>query len=241
MGGLFYKLGKLAGPKIRKAKWAYLAATAPEAEVAEAEYSVGADMARAIRKQFEPCEDPQFTNLLTEIGTVLVRRVKNNKRRYSFECIQAAEPQAFCLPGGFIFISDSMIKRCRQDTNQIAFILAHEMAHVIEGHVMERMLSHSIIKAAMRAGHLRAIATGALGRLSSQLLERAYSQENELRADTLGVRLAAAAGYDSGGAIDLLLHLDSINKNNVLGHYFSTHPSNRTRIENIQNIRKNIL
>ena len=242
MSGLFYNLGKLAGPKIRKAKWAFLAATAPEDEVVEAEFSVGADIARTIRKQFKPCENPEMTKMLADTGDTLVRCLKNNTRRYSFECIRAAEPQAFCLPGGFIFVSDSMIEQCGQDVNQIAFILAHEMAHVIEGHVMERMLSHSVIKAAMKAGHLRAVATGALGQLSGRLLEHAYSRENELRADTLGLRLAVAAGYDSGGAIDLLLHLDSVrNGSGVLGKYFSTHPSNKMRTKNIQNTRKDIV
>ena len=241
MAGLFYKLGKLAGPKIRQAKWAYLAATAPKTEVVEAEFSVGADMACAIRKQFKSCTRPEFQKLLAETGADLLRCVKNNQRRYSFECIHAVEPQAFCLPGGFIFISDSMIERCGQDVNQIAFILAHEMAHVIEGHVMERMLGRSMIKAAMKSGHLRAVATGAIGRLSGQLLEKAYSQENELRADTLAVRLATVAGYDSGAAIDLFLHLDSIDKDSILGRYFSTHPSGRIRIQNIRNIRKTLV
>ena len=241
MAGLFYNLGKLAGPKIRKAKWAYLAATAPEAEVIETEFAVGADMARAIRKQFERCANSQETHLLVEMGAALVRCVKNNRRRYSFECIHTTEPQAFCLPGGFIFVSDSMIELCGQDSNQIAFILAHEMAHVIEGHVMERMLSHSIVKAVMRAGHLRAAVTGSLGKLGARFLERAYSQENELRADTLGVRLAAGAGCDSGGAIDLFLRLDSMHEGSTLGQYFSTHPPCRIRIENIQNARKNIV
>jgi len=241
MSGLFYNLGKMAGPKIRKAKWAYLAATAPEAEVIEAEAAAGADMARAIRKQFPPCANPEYADILTAAGNALVGRLKNNRRRYSFECIQAAEPQAFCLPGGFIFVSDLMIEQCERNVSQIAFILAHEMAHVIEGHVMERMLGHSLIKAVMQAGHLRAATTGALGRLGVQFLERAYSQENELRADTLGVRLAAAAGYDAGGAIDLFLHLESLHEAGGLGQYFSTHPSCRQRIENVRRVREEMV
>ncbi len=241
MGGLFYNLGKLAGPKIRKAKWAYLAATAPAGEAVEAEFTVGADMARAAGKQFELCTNLENVALLAETGNGLVCCVKNNRRRYSFECIHATEPQAFCLPGGFIFVSDSMIERCGRDANQIAFILAHEMAHVIEGHVMERMLSHSLITAAMRAGHLRAATIGSLGQLGAQFLERAYSQENELRADTMGVRLAAAGGYDPGGAIDLFLHLESLHDSRVLGAYFSTHPSCQVRIENIQRVRKDLV
>jgi predicted Zn-dependent protease len=235
MAGLFYNLGKLAGPKIRKAKWAYLAATATEAEVIAAERSVGDDMACAIRKQFEL--NPEKANLLTGIGAALVRCLKNNRRRYSFECIHTDQPQAFCLPGGFIFVSDSLIDLCEQDADAIAFVCAHEMAHIIEGHVMERMLSHSLIKAAMRAGHLRAVTTGAMGQLGVQFLERAYSQENELRADTMSVRLATVAGYNSAAMIDLFLRLEPLQKDKF--RYFSTHPTCQHRIENIRHLRQN--
>ena len=62
MAGLFFNLGKLAGPKIRKAQWAYLAVTAPEAEVIEAEFIVGADMARVVREQFRQCTDHEKTD-----------------------------------------------------------------------------------------------------------------------------------------------------------------------------------
>lgn len=237
MCGLFYNLGKLAGPKIRKVKWAYLAATAPEAEVVEAEYAAGVDMACAVRKQSVLCEDSDTVECLAETGQALVGCLKNNRRQFSFECIRAKEPQAFCLPGGFVFVSDSLIALCQRDANEIAFVLAHEMAHIIEGHVMERMLSQSLITAAMRAGHLRAATTGALGRLGGEFLQRAYSQENEFRADTLGMRLATAAGYHSAAAIDLFLRLEPLQESPFMGAYFSTHPSCRRRIENIQHLR----
>lgn len=237
MGGLFYNLGKLAGPKIRKVKWAYLAATAPEDEVIEAEYAAGADIAREIRKKCEFSSDVKMAQLLDETGRALAGCLKNKKRKFSFECIHSTEPQAFCLPGGFIFISDSIIELCDWDANQVAFVLSHEMAHVVEGHVMERMLGNSLIKAAMRAGHLRT-ATGPLAQIGVQFLERAYSQENELRADRWGVHLAAAAGFEPGGAIDLFLRLEPLQKNSSLGQYFSTHPGCKARIEHIRQTLK---
>ena len=90
----------------------------------------------------------------------------------------------------------------------------------------------------MRAGHLRAVTTGALGRLGSQFLERAYSRENELRADTMSVRLAAMAGYSPAAMIDLFLLLEPLQKKDLLSQYFSTHPSCQSRIENIRQIQQ---
>ena len=199
MSGLFYNLGKLAGPKIRTAKWAYLSATAPVAEVIEAEHAVGSDMAQQIHKQSTIC--PNINQRLKDIASPLIKSLKNNRRTFSFEAIRASQPQAFCLPGGFVFLSDTMVEHCGANRDQLAFIMAHEMAHVIEGHVMERMLANALIRTIIRGGHLFASATGTLGRLGTQVLERAYSQENELRADTFAVRLAVTAGYDSAGRL----------------------------------------
>jgi predicted Zn-dependent protease len=110
MSGLFYNLGKLAGPKIRTAKWAYLSATAPMAEVIEAEHAVGSDMAQQIHRQYAVC--PNITQQFKPIANPLIKSLKNNLRAFSFEAIHASEPQAFCLPGGFVFISDAMIEHC---------------------------------------------------------------------------------------------------------------------------------
>jgi predicted Zn-dependent protease len=238
MSGLFYNLGKRVGPKIRTAKWAYLSATAPMTEVSEAEYAVGSDMIQQIHKQTTIC--PNITQRLKEIANPLIKSLKNNLRTFSFEAIRTPEPQAFCLPGGFVFVSDTMVEYCDSNTDQLAFIMAHEMAHVIQGHVMERMLTHTLIKTIISGGHLRAAVTGSLSQLGTQFLERAYSQENEFRADTFAVRLAAATGYDPAEAIDLFLHLAPLQTGQLLGQYFSTHPPFKSRIQNIQVVIKEI-
>ena len=238
MSSLFYNLGKQVGPKIRKAKWAYLAATAPEAEVLQAEYATGFDMAHQLRKQLSPC--PDINQWINEIADPLIHSLRKNPRTFSYEAVHASDPQAFCLPGGFIFVSDSMVHRCDRDTDQVAFILAHEMAHIIEGHVMERMLGNALVKTIMHCGHLHAAVAGSLGRLGPHFFERAYSQENELRAHTFAVRLIKAAGYDPAGAIDLFLHLEPLQTDPFLGKYFSTHPSCKVRIKNIEDMIKDI-
>jgi predicted Zn-dependent protease len=236
MSGLFYNLGRLAGPKIRTAKWAYLSATAPEAEVIEAEYAAGSDMAQQIYKQCTVCSDIALK--LKKIANPLIQSLKNNRRTFSYEAIRASEPQAFCLPGGFVFVSDTMVEQCGGSTDQLAFIMAHEMAHVIQGHVMERMLASALIRTIMRGGHLRAATMGSLGQLGTRFLERAYSREDEYKADTFAVRLASAAGYNPAGAIDLFLRLEPLQTGQLLGPYFSTHPSFKARIQNIQDVIK---
>ncbi|MCE5185339.1 MAG: M48 family metallopeptidase [Planctomycetaceae bacterium] len=232
MSSIFYRLGKLAGPKVRTAKWAYLSATAPQAEVIEAEYAVGSEMAQLVRKQHAIC--PELTQQLAQLAEPLLSSLKNNLRSFLFAAIQASEPQAFCLPGGFVFISDTLVNRCSGNIDQLAFIMAHELAHVIQGHVMERMLASALVRTLLKGGHLRAAATGSVSRLGIQFLERAYSRENEFRADVFAARLVKAAGNDPAGAIDLFLRLQPLQDIRMLGDYFSTHPPFRERIANIK-------
>ena len=222
-------MGKLAGPKIRKAKWAWAAITASEAEMIEAECAVGKDMSHYVFSQCKIYTGIENTARLHEISKSLSRHVKNKQRIFHFTCIETVRPEAFCLPGGYIFISQAMLNLCGDDSNQLAFVLAHEMAHILEGHVMERMAANALITAATKSKGI-CVASGGLQKVGIEFLEKAYSRDRELRADQLGVRLMKAAGFESCGAVRLLAQLESLEYKGLLGPYFSTHPNCRQRI-----------
>ncbi len=59
MSGLFYKLGKMVGPKVRKANWIWQSITATEADAIRAQYEVGLDLAGEFRDQLELETDPK--------------------------------------------------------------------------------------------------------------------------------------------------------------------------------------
>jgi predicted Zn-dependent protease len=155
---------------------------------------------------------------------------------YNFEVIKGNQPNAFALPGGFIFITRSLVELCERDRDELAFILGHEMAHVIRGHAIRRILSNSAVNVATRAIPIRGQLSAWLKKTGIQLLESAYSQEMEFQADKLGVRLADAAGYNPNASTKLLGRLSelSISENKfVIGNYFSSHPAFEARISNI--------
>jgi Zn-dependent protease with chaperone function len=163
--------------------------------------------------------------------------VANELRSFHFEPFLAAEPNAFALPGGFIFVTRSIIELCRWDNDQIAFLLAHEMAHVIRGHTIERIVTNSAISTVSRATPMRGVLGGWLQTVGVRFLETAYSRDQELEADRLGVRLAEAAGYNPEGSIELLSRLAELKKPSDplnLSEYFSTHPSSELRIKSIR-------
>ena len=243
LSGLFYNLGRKVGPKVRKATWIWHSIIGDEADAVKVEYEVGRDLASEVRGQLELDRDAGIEKILNETGSRLAACVANNSRIFSFEAVNGAEPNAFALPGGFIFVTRSLMELCLLDKDEIAFILGHEMAHVIRGHAMNRIISSSAISAVSRAAHVRGVLTGWLRTVGVQFLESAYSQEMESQADKLGVRLADAAGYNPESSIRMLrrlVNLKASENNFELGSYFSSHPSFEVRIRNINNYLKNL-
>ncbi len=239
MGGVFYNLGRKVGPKIRKARWVWQSVAGSEADALAVEQEVGRDLAAEIRRQLGCGQSPQTDRLLAEVGQRLAASVVDKARRFNFETVEGSEPNAFALPGGFIFVSRPLVELCRHDPDEVAFILSHEMGHVIRGHAMRRVMSNSAIAAASRAAPIRGLLAGWLHRVGVQFLESAYSQDLESEADRFGVRLATAAGYDPRACMRLLSRLARLNsppQQFDLGGYFSSHPPFDVRISSINRL-----
>jgi predicted Zn-dependent protease len=236
-GSLFYNLGRRIGPKVRKVRWMWESLAGTEADAIRMEHGVGLDLAHEARLQLTMDSDPQTATLLEEVGGRLSACVANRLRSFRFDAFEGGQPNAFALPGGFIFVSRPILELCQWDKDQIAFVLAHEMAHVIRRHAIERIVANSAVSMAARAATVRGALGPWLHKVGLQFLETAYSRDQELEADHLGVRLVMAAGYRPQAAIELLSRLAERNKTAdpaALGEYFSTHPSSDVRIRSIR-------
>ena len=237
MGRFFYNLGKKAGPKLRKGKWIWRSLTGTEEEIVSAEYQVGRDLAEELTSQITISEDSDARQLISQTGEKLAAWVAKKYRKFDFRVIHEGKPNAFALPGGFIFITESLIELCGKDTDAIAFVLAHEMAHVIRGHAIDRLITSSAINVASRTAATRGAVGAWVKRVGIGFVESAYSQDTEIEADTLGARLMKAAGYDADGPVRLFERLAKITDEeqlSLLSEYFSTHPKLAVRIQNIR-------
>lgn len=237
MGSFSYNLGKMAGPHIRKAKWMWQSATGTEAEAIAIENEVGQDLAAEIRRQLQPDHEPAATQLLSRISSKLTPCIANKLHRFSFETVIKGEPNAFALPGGYIFVTRAMFELCQWNEDETAFIIGHEMAHVIRGHAMNRIISSSAISIASKTVPVAGLLAQWLRKVGIKFLENAYSQDMEAEADMLGVHLVAAGGYDPQAGVRLLSRLGELNQasgQSNLSVYFSSHPSLELRIKNIK-------
>lgn len=237
MAGFFFQLGKLAGPKVRKAKWIFRSLAGSEAEAIQAEFEFGRDMAQAIVQEMEVDPEPAICRWLQEIGARLARSVKNRDRKFTFHVVRSDDANAFALPGGFIWVTESLIKLCGSDPDEVAFILGHEMGHVIHKHAMDRMMTSSVLDMALHAAPGGLLMRSQLGGVLRELLNKGYSQDQEFDADSLAVRLARIAGYRPTAAIQMLNRLkQQSGELKGFDQYFSTHPPFELRIAKIKRL-----
>jgi beta-barrel assembly-enhancing protease len=231
MGNFFYNLGRTVGPNLRKANWVLNSLTGSEADAIRAEHAVGRDLAQAFVQQVELDPDPAIRQRIDSIGQRLAGCLKERQHRFWFGVVHSTEINAYALPGGFIFAMRALLESCQWDPDEIAFLLGHEMAHVVKRHAIDRLMANSIISGGLGrlpvGGPLRA----PFIQLAASLLSQGYSQDCELEADRLGAKLARAAGFDPAGAVRLLNRLRSLpSEALLLSSYLSSHPPVDARI-----------
>ena len=237
MGEFFFDLGRKAGAGVRKGRWIWASLTGSEAEALEAEYQAGCDLARAFDGKASFDDDRRSRELLDEITERLTGRLTNKQRRWRVAPTQTDEVGAFAFPGGFLYVTRSLLELCRYDEDEVACVVGHEMGHVVHGHAMERITSQLLTTAATRAARIPGglLSQWILG-AGVSLFHNAYSQDRELEADEFGARLAAAAGYDPRGAIQVLERLQEVEADGglPLAEYFSSHPPLELRIQRLR-------
>ena len=233
----FYRLGRMAGGKARKVKWMWSSLTGDETEAIQAEYGVGRDMAAVVREQSGCDADPALQTLLDETRDRLAGVVRNKLHRFEVGVVRDDQPTAYALPGGFVFLTRALIELCERDRDELAFVVAHEMAHVIRRHAINRVLRQTAYAAASMIAPGRGTIAPWLRRVGLEWLERGYSRDQEFEADALGALLTRAAAFDPRGALRLFARFQRLDRATGapgLGAYLSTHPPVGDRIMRLQ-------
>lgn len=235
MSSFFYNLGRKAGRSLMKGKFVYQSIFGTETEAIHAEYMIGGELANKLKQQIPVLKDQALHVMVQEIGTNLARTLKNNQRKFHFEVLDSVEVNALALPGGFIFTTVAILHLCHFNKDEIAFILSHELGHVIFSHPMQRIVANSsvnILASIIKTG-------GILGQVAKKMvtdfLKSNYSRDNELAADQFAIKTMARAGYQATAAITLLKRLDA---GSSRLDYFSSHPAINDRIAKINDYFK---
>jgi predicted Zn-dependent protease len=165
---------------------------------------------------------------------------------YHFLILQSDEVNAFAAPGGFIFLTTGLLRLTRTE-DEVAAVLAHEMAHVIRGHgirAIQKARWNRVkgIFASEAAGAVfgdQAAATEFLNTAVHDILERmvreGYSQKAELEADWSAMRLLSISGYNPWALYNVIKAMDAAGHGAKVGFY-KTHPSAAERMKALYKI-----
>ena len=230
MEEIFKYLGRKAGQKFRRGKWLYKSVLGSEEEAIQAEYYVGKEISAGIKNQNQVDPNPKTRELLAEIGNRLTERLTNKYRRFVFDSIISSDVNAFALPGGFIFTTSSILKICDFNEHEIAFILGHEIGHVVKWHIFNRTIANSSLNIISMVSKPAGLLSSVAVRTVNSLMQNSYSREQELEADNFGAKLMYAAGFNPSYAVTMLNRLEEIQSSEPkIFNYFATHPASAER------------
>ena len=220
-------LGGQSRKPFRQARWMWSLCTGTEDESIRAERDYGQECARAFAKQFSGSASRTDQEFVANVGAKLADAVKDLRREFHFTVVASNLANAFALPGGFVFITGSLLDLCGRDRNQIAFFLGHEIGHILRGHAKDHLTTNAFLNAVMS----RLPATGQMLR---QVISKGYSRTLELEADQEAARLAAAAGFDARASMDALKNLAQVSPDaSGLAEYLSSHPPISERVREL--------
>lgn len=145
------------------------------------------------------------------------------------------EINAFADPNGKIGVFNGIF-RVADTPDALAAVIGHEIAHAIEGHVMDRARKNARQEIWSLLG---GAATGA-GDLIRQGLALGsglpYAREQETEADLVGLEYMANAGFDPRAAVYLWKNMAAVKKadgREQPPEFLSTHPSDQARIDHM--------
>jgi beta-barrel assembly-enhancing protease len=221
-------LGVRARKPFRQVKWMWSWAAGSEADAIQAEGEYGRECAREFAAQFAGRPSRVATDVVETVGSNIAAAVKDPHREFQFRVVRANVPNAYALPGGFVFITEPLVDLCGHNRDEIAFFLGHEIAHITLGHARSQLTASTLLNA------ITARLSGA-GMLLREMLRKGYSRDLELEADSEGARLAAVAGFDPRAATRALHRLSQGSTGDSgLAEYFASHPPLADRVKKLE-------
>ena len=204
------------------------------------EIELGKEVFRKIQETYRFLNSPEVNYYVMELGSRLSKHVAPAPYKYQFFVIDNDVPNAFTIPGGYVFVNTGLISLMAKE-GELASVLAHELAHAEGRHIHRQLEQQKTLMvasvAAMLAGALignpqlaQAITAGSIG--GAQAIALSYSRDHEREADQIGLRILKAAGYPPSDAPSAMQRLAQKQWQGKPGNYdyLMSHPGVLERI-----------
>jgi predicted Zn-dependent protease len=207
------------------------------------EEELSKEFLRVLEKQLDLIKDPFVVGYVNKIGNNILSNLPTQPFNYKFYVVKQHVYNAFATPAGHIFINSGLLEGLENE-EELAGILAHEIAHVVSRHISQNVDRSPKIGLATLAGIAAGIFLGAAGAAelgnalvvgsmaAGQSASLAYSREDEIQADQLALGYLYHSGYSSRG---LLTSMQVMRSKQWFGtdqipNYLLTHPASEERM-----------
>jgi predicted Zn-dependent protease len=183
--------------------------------------------------------DDKIEKALAPIVSRIVAASDNPDQPYRITILNAPAVNAFALPGGYLYVTRGLLALAN-DSSEVAAVLAHEMGHITANHAAQRQekARNAVIVSKVVTDVLNNDDAGQLALQSSQRTLAAFSRQQELEADAIGVKTIGRAGYDPFAASRFLTAMGNFSNYRAAAtikddrpDFLASHPSTPQRVD----------
>lgn len=201
------------------------------------EVRFGREVAARVIARYGLYENPKLMKYVNLVGSVIARTTNRPELDFHFAILNTDEINAYAAPGGYVFITRGALLKM-QDEAELAGVIAHEMGHIVEKHVVKELKikgsdeSAAAGLAALIGGTSQSARTAfsqAVDKALDMLFKDGYKREDETQADKDAVLFCALSGYEPSGLVKYFERLNAQKGKNT-GVLDKTHPPHVDRI-----------
>lgn len=206
------------------------------------EKQIGAEEAKKVEEEMGLLDDQAMTGYLDQLGQRLAKESPRQNIDYHFHAVDMIEPNAFALPGGYIYVSRGLLALVNSE-DELAGVVGHEIGHVAARHSVQKISRQGPF--ALITNFVSGITgffvpfvgnvLGGIGNFAQSLVFSPYSRSQESEADKVGQEMAAKAGWNPEGLATFLNTLGReeslLNDGPRRPSFFDSHPATPDRVE----------
>ena len=215
-----------------------------------------------VKEKEKLSKDTKTLDLIKEIGKKMedsiseyfyVSKLNDPTQNFDWEYILIDNKKvrnAWCMPGGKIAVYCGILE-VTKNTNGLAAVMGHEIAHAVAKHSVERASRGVILNTGTQlidiftGGKLsqvnRATGMNTVGLLSQLGIMNPFNRKQESEADYLGMIFSSLSGYDIRETSKIWERMKEFNKGKSQPEFLSTHPSAENRIKKINEWKNKII
>ena len=215
-----------------------------------------------IKKKEKMSKDLETLDVIKSIGAKMensidkyfsINQIENPTNNFDWEYILIDNKKtrnAWCMPGGKIAVYSGILDATK-NTNGLAAVMGHEIAHAVAKHSVERASRSVLLNTGtqlvdiLSGGKLsqvnRVTGMNTVGLLSQIGLMNPFTRTQESEADYLGMIFSSLSGFDIRETVELWKRMKELNKGKEPPEFMSTHPSSDNRIKNLNNWMNEII